>query len=82
MAVCPDIHSVIYNYEVSDQGVHHIHGIMLYRRGYSLEPYFKQGNLTLLSSKGGVNGWIKYMTKDKGKTYSKNRDAPIIQNYK
>lgn len=75
------IYSVLYNYEVSEQGVNHIHGIMLHDKRVGLESYFKQQQLTLLSSSGGLNGWIKYMCKDKGKTYSKNRNAVPMENY-
>lgn len=78
---CTHIYSVLYNYEISEAGVHHIHGILLSLNNFSIDNYFERNALTILSSIGGLKGWIKYMTKDKGKTHSKNRTEPIIQNY-
>lgn len=78
----PYIYSVIYNYEVSEQGVHHIHGIMLAAEDKHIRPTFDANELSFIHSQGGLKGWIKYMTKDKGKTHSKNRNEPLIENYK
>ncbi len=78
---CKTIRSVLYNYELSDAGVNHIHGIMLYDCKWAISPYFTQNQLVLLNATGGRQGWIKYMAKDKGKTFTKNRQDAPIQNY-
>ncbi len=72
-------YALIYNYETSEAGVHHVHGFMYRHHNTSLTDLFKQNNLVLLESQGGVKGWIKYILKDKGKTYVRTKAGVLLQ---
>ncbi len=68
-STCKYIYAIVFNYEVLEAGVHHVHGIIYADSKTGLYPYFDAQNLTLLCSMGGLKGWIKYFKKDKGKTH-------------
>ncbi len=73
----PIIYAMMYNHEVSDQGVFHVHGFIFSPHGWNLTPYFNNHELSFLVKKGGTKGWIRYFLKEKGKTIVRRRNVPI-----